>query len=101
MVHLMLSKNFHRWSKEIGPAFLILIFTIIVSIFLGEFVYLKGWEAIYRGFIRFFRITLFLCLPLYLLLPIYSKLVFVFRRKRGIFIQIEEKQELEIRPIKH
>lgn len=101
MVHLMLSKNFHRWSKEIGPAFLILIFTIIVSIFLGEFVYLKGWEAIYRGFIRFFRITLSLCLPLHLLLPIYSKLVFVFRRKRGIFIQIEEKQELEIRPIKH
>ena len=101
MLRLMLSKNFHRWFKETGPAFLILIFTIIVSILLGGFAFLRGWEAIYRGFVRFFRITLFLCLPLYLLLPIYSKLGFVFRRKRVILIQIEGKQDLEIRPIKH
>jgi hypothetical protein len=101
MVHLMASKNFHRWFKEVGYAFLILVFTIVVSIFLGEFAFLKGWEAIYRGFIRFFRITLFLCFPLYLLLPIYSKLGFVFRRMKGVLIQIEGKQELEIHPIKH
>jgi len=101
MVHLMPSKNFYRWFKEVGYAFLILVFTIVVSIFLGEFAFLKGWEAIYRGFIRFFRITLFLCFPLYLLLPIYSKLGFVFRRMKGVLIRIEGKQELEIHPIKH
>jgi 4-amino-4-deoxy-L-arabinose transferase-like glycosyltransferase len=36
-----------------------------------------------------------------MLLPIYSKLGFIFRRKGGILIQVEEKQELEIRPLKH
>jgi hypothetical protein len=97
----MLSKNFHRWSKETGPAFLILIFTIIASIFWGEFTFLKGCDAIYHALVRFFRITLFLCLPLYLLLPVYSKLGFVFRKKRGILIQIEQKQDLKIHSIEH
>ena len=101
MVRLMLSKNFHHWSKEIGPAFLILILSMAFSTFSGQFTFLKGWESICRGFLRFFRTTLFLCLPLYLLLPIYSKLGFIFRRKSGILIQIDEKQELEIRPLKH
>jgi hypothetical protein len=36
-----------------------------------------------------------------MLLPIYNKLGFVFQRMRGILIQIEGKQELQIRPIKH
>jgi hypothetical protein len=36
-----------------------------------------------------------------MLLPIYHKLGFVFRRMKGVLIQIEGKQELEIHPIKH
>ena len=101
MVHLMPSKNFHRWTKEIGHAFLILMITIVISILLGEFAFMRGWEAIYRGLLRFFRIALFLCLPLLLLSPIFSKLGFVMRRRKGIFLQIKGKQELEIYPMKH
>jgi hypothetical protein len=101
MVHLMRSKNFHRWSKEVGLAFVILILTIFASIFFGQFAFLKGWEAIYKGFLRFFRLTLLLCLPVYLLLPIYSQLGRVVRNRAGVLIQMEEKQELEIHPAKH
>jgi hypothetical protein len=101
MVQLIYSKKSHRWSKEVAPAIVILILTISFSVFLGEFTFLKGWEAVYRGFLRFFRTALFLCLPLYLLLPIYSKLGFIFRRKSGILIQIDEKREPEIRPLRH
>jgi hypothetical protein len=101
MVYLTLSKHFRRWSKEVGLAVFILLFSIILSIFLGEFTFLKGWESVYRGFVRFFRFTFSLCLPLYLLLPIFGKLGFVFRRMKGALIQIEGKQELEIHPIKH
>ena len=36
-----------------------------------------------------------------MLLPIYSKLGLVFRRMKGVLIQVEGKQELEIDPIKH
>jgi len=100
-IRLMLSINFHRWSKEVGHAILILIGTILFSLFSGEFAFLRGWESIYRGFFRFFHIALLLCLPLYMLLPIYSKLGLVFRRMNGILIQVDGKQELEIDPIKH
>lgn len=53
MVHLMVSRNFHRWSKEAGHAFLILIITIVVSILSGEFAFMRGWEAIYKDRISF------------------------------------------------
>ena len=97
----MLSKNLHRLSKEMGPTFLILIFTIIVSILLGQFTFSRGWESLYRGLVRFFRTTLFLCFPLFLLPLIFGKLGFVIQRRKEIFIQIKRKQALEIRPLKH
>jgi hypothetical protein len=101
MTHLMLSKNFHRWSKEAWPAFLILILSIAFSIFSGEFAFLRGWESLCRGFLRFFRTALFLCLPLFLLPSIFGNLGSLIRRREKIFIQIKRKQKLNIRPIKH
>jgi hypothetical protein len=78
-----------------------LILTISLSIFLGEFTFLKGSEAIYKGLLRFFRITLFLCLPLYLLLPVFGRLRKVVQRNNSSFLQMKEKQDLEIHPVKH
>ena len=101
MVHLMGSKNFHRWSKEMGLPFFVLFVTIALSVFLGEFTFLKGWEAVYKGFLRFLRITFLLCLPLLILLPIESKLGWVIRRRGGVLLQMEEKEDLEIHPMKH
>lgn len=101
MVRLIRSKKSHRWSKEIAPAILILIFTIFLSVFLGDFTFLKGSEAIYKGLFRFFRITLFLCLPFYFLFPVFGWLRKVVQRKKSAFLQVEEKQDLEIRPVKH
>ena len=101
MVQLICSKKSHRWSKEVAPAILILILTISLSIFLGEFTFLRGSEAIYKGLFRFFRITLLLCLPLYLLFPIFEGLGRVVQRKNEAFFQVKEKQELEIHPVKH
>ena len=101
MVQLICSNKLYRWSKEIAPAILILILTIFLSIFLGEFTFLKGSEAIYKGLFRFFRITLLLCLPLYLLFPIFEGLGRVVQRKNEAFFQVKEKQELEIHPVKH
>ena len=101
MIQLICSKKSHRWSKEVAPAILILILTISLSIILGEFTFHKGSEAIYKGLFRFFRITLLLCLPLYLLLPVFGRLGKVAQRKNSTFLQINEKQDLEIHPVKH
>ena len=101
MVQLICSKKLYQWSKEVAPAILILILTISLSIFLGKFTFLKGSEAIYKGLLRFFRITLPLCFPLYLLLPIFGTLGRVAQRKNEAFLQVKEKQDLEIHPVKH
>lgn len=93
--------KFRRWPKEVGHAVAILILTISLSVFLGNFTFLKGSEAIYKGLFRFFRITLLLCLPPYLLFPIFERLGQVVRRKDRGFLQLEEKQDLEIHPVKH
>jgi hypothetical protein len=101
MISLTSSNKFRRWSKEIGHAVVVLILTISLSMFLGDFTFHKGFEAIYKGLFRFFRITLLLCLPLYLLLPIFGRLGKVVQRKNSIFLQMKEKQDLEIHPVKH
>jgi len=95
------SNRFRRWSKEIGHAVAILILTICLSIFLGNFTFLRGSEAIYKGFFRFFRITLLLCLPLYLLFPIFRGLGRAVQGKEEAFLQVKEKQDLEIHPVRH
>ena len=101
MIYLTSSNKFRRWSKEIGHAVAILILTISLSIFLGEFTFLKGSDAIYKGLLRFFRITFLLCLPLYLLLPVFGRLGKAVQRKNSAFLQMKEKQDLEIHPLKH
>jgi hypothetical protein len=101
MISLIPSNKFGRWSKEIGHAVAILILTISLSVFLGDFTFLKGSEAIYKGLLRFFRFTLLLCLPVYLLLPVFGRLGQVAQRKDSAFFQVKEKQDLEIHPVKH
>jgi hypothetical protein len=101
MIQLTSSNKFRRWSKEIGHAVAILILTISLSIFLGDFAFHRGSEAIYKGLFRFFRITLLLCLPLYLVFPIFEGLGRVVQRKNEAFLQVKEKQDLEIHPVKH
>jgi hypothetical protein len=101
MISLTSSNKFHGWSKEIGHAVAILILTISLSIFLGEFTFLKGSEAIYKGLLRFGRVTLLLCLPLYLLLPIFGRLGKAVQRKNSAFLQMKEKQDLKLHPLKH
>jgi len=93
--------RFRRWSKEIGHAVVVLTLTISLSIILGDFTFLKGSEAIYKGLLRFSRITLLLCLPLYLLFPIFKGLGGVVKRENEAFLQVKEKQDLVIHPVKH
>ncbi len=101
MISLICSKKSRQWSKEVLPAILILILPIFLSVFLGEFTFLKGSEAISKGFLRFFRITLPLCIPLFLLLPIFKALGKVAQRQNEGFLQVKEKQDLETHFVKH
>ncbi|MGB9629831.1 MAG: hypothetical protein ACPL6D_14340 [Thermodesulfobacteriota bacterium] len=93
--------KFRQWSKEIGHAVAILILTISLSLFLGDFTFLRGSEAIYKALFRFLRIVLLLCLPIYLLFPIFNGLSKLVQRRNEAFIQFEDKEEINFHPIKH
>ena len=101
MIHSVHLKEFHRLSKEAVPVILILILSIAFSVLAGEFAFLRGWESLYRGFLRFFRTAFFLCLPLVLLPSIFRSLGSIISNRGKIFIQIKRKQRLDVRPAKH
>lgn len=87
-------------ARAISPALVVLFFTILLSGFFNNSTPIKGWEIIYRVFFRFFRFSLFLCLPLYAISPIYT---FVVNRLRKGLLQTEtvEGLELGLHPLKH
>lgn len=91
-------RSVYYLSKEISPALAVLFFAIFFSHFLDNLTLTKGWEVVYRALLRFFRLTLLLCLPLYVLSPIYS---FVVDKIRGKLLQTDKTKELRINPIKH
>jgi len=87
-----------RLTKEISPALIVLLFSILFSYFFDSFTVIKGWVIPLRAFIRFIRFTLLLCLPLYVLLPIYC---FFVARMRETLLQTENRQEPYIHTVKH
>jgi len=87
-----------HWSREMIPALLVFVFSIIFSLYLSDQSGFESLKVIYRVFLRFFRYTLFLCLPLYLLRPIYR---FILEKGKGGLIQLGHPREITINPLKH
>jgi hypothetical protein len=87
-----------HWSKEMLPALLVFSFSIIFSLYLSDHSASGSWAVVYRVFLRFFRYTLLLCLPLYLSRPIYR---FILEKKKGVLIQLGHPIEIIIHPLKH
>ena len=86
------------WLTAIAPALLVLLFTVAFSAFFGGPHLLKGWQAIWKTFLRFFRFTLVLCLPLYTLVPMYG---FIVERMKEHLLQIEKKRDFTTHRLKH
>ena len=98
MVFQLTRSKVYRFLKEISPALAVLFFAIFFFIYADNLPLIQGWEVILWALFRFFRLTLLLCLPLYVLSSIYR---FVVDKIRGKLLQIEKIQELHINPIKH
>jgi hypothetical protein len=98
MVRLRPKETARRWSKEMIPVFLVFAFSIIFSLYLGDHSASGGWTVVYRTFLRFFRFTFLLCLPLYVLSPIYK---FVLEKGKKSLLQLAQPKVLIIDPLKH
>jgi hypothetical protein len=98
MAQFKIKETAGHWSREMIPGFLVFLFSIIFSLYLSDQSGPEGWKVVYRVFLRFFRYTLFLCLPLYLLKPIYR---FILEKGKGSLIQLGHPREIIINPLKH
>jgi hypothetical protein len=98
MVQSKIKETGGRWYREMIPAVLVFIFSIIFSLYIGDHFISGGWKIVYRILLRFFRYTLLLCLPLYLLRPIYR---FILEKGKGGLIQLGHPGEITIHPFKH
>jgi hypothetical protein len=98
MALVKIKEKVGHWSKEMLPAFLVFLFSLLFSLYLSDHTASGSWKVVYRVFLRFFRYTLLLCLPLYLLQPIYE---FILQKGKGALFQLKNPTVLTIHPLKH
>jgi hypothetical protein len=81
------NKKWHTQSVRLfWPVFLVLAANLVVSTFIGRFTFIGGAEALWKVPFRYFRVSLILIIPLFLL-PILSIFVgrfFTFRHRELI-----------------
>ena len=86
--------------KLMWPAMIVLLLTLLISAFFTEFTFIAGLESFWKIFLRFFRLSLVLTLPL-LLLPHICSMVERFSNKRNWhLIHIKEERDRTISLLK-
>lgn len=98
MPHLKSMEIARRWSREMIPVFLVFSFSLGFSLYLSDHSASESWKVVYRVFLRFFRYTLLLCLPLYLMRPIYK---FILEKGKETLIQLGHPEAKTIHPLRH
>jgi hypothetical protein len=83
----------------IWPALVILLTTLVISVFFTEFTFVSGMKAIWLVFLRFFRLLLFLTLPLLFLSQIFSMSERFLHVSNWELVQIKEEMRRNIPPL--
>jgi len=101
MMTLLKSKSIEETIKEMGPALVILLTTLVISTFITEFTFNFGLKAIWKTLFRFLRLSLLLTLPLLLLPSVCSGIEGFFNRGKRFLIQAQEDRGTAIHPLKN
>ena len=101
MMTLLRSKSIEETIKEMGPALVILLTTLVISTFITEFTFNFGLKAIWKTLFRFLRLSLLLTLPLLLLPSVCSGIEGFFNRGKRFLIQAQEDRDTAIHPLKN
>jgi hypothetical protein len=96
----VVNKQVLNWSKDLAPAVLVLLVSIIYAILYGDFAPLTKWHvAAWMAPLRFARFTFLLCIPLFVLPKIYR---FAVRKMADTLIRINRRQRhATVDPFKH
>jgi hypothetical protein len=101
MVALFRKKSPTENIREMGPALAILLTTLIISTFITEFTFTFGGQAVWKTLLRFFRLSLVLTLPLFLLPGICATIQGFFNRGNRQLVRVQEDRDTAIHPLKN
>jgi len=101
MVELLEKKSLKKNMKELGPALVILLATLIISTFITEFTFNFGLKAVWKTLFRFLRLSLLLTLPMFLLPGICSVMERVLNRGKRYLIHVHDDRNIAVRPLKN
>jgi hypothetical protein len=87
--------------KAIWPAFIVLIFTFIISVFFTEFTFVSGAKAAWLIILRFFRLLLILLLPLLCLPWVFTLTSYFFQKGAMELVQLQQERNQEITLLKN
>ena len=87
--------------KASWPALLVLTFTFIISVFFTEFTFVSGAKAAWLVFLRFFRLSLILLLPLLCLPWVFTLTNHLFRKGSRELVQLKQERNQNISPLKN
>jgi hypothetical protein len=83
---MVIPDNLKEYLQDLAPALLVFLFSTLLAVSIFPLTSATGWFAVYKMVTRLFRLTLFLCLPLYVLRHLYG---FVVKRMRRRLLQID------------
>jgi hypothetical protein len=101
MVKLLSKKSLKENMKELGPALVILLATLIISTFITEFTFNFGLKALWKTLFRFLRLSFLLTLPMLLLPGICSVVEGVFNRGKRYLIQVQGDHDTGVHSLKN
>lgn len=87
-----------RFLRDTGPAIVLLLFTAVLSLFLGATWFPPGWLSVSVTLVRFIRFTLLLCLPLVALPFLYRC---TLTRMRRFLVDAGQGSDLSVHPVTH
>jgi hypothetical protein len=106
-IHIMLAKVIISLQKALSesirmmwPGAVVLLSSLLISAFFTEFTFIAGLESFWKIFLRFFRLSLVLTLPLLLLPFICSIIQRLLNKRNWHLIHIREEQDHTINPLK-
>jgi hypothetical protein len=86
------------WLKDTSPALIVFFGSILFFFLTGKLTSVYFQDVLIKSIIRLVRFTIFLCLPIFLIFPVYN---FIIERTKGVFLQIECQEKLQIHPLTH
>ena len=101
MVAILSKQSLAENIREMGPALVILLATLMISTFITEFTFTFGLNAVWKTLFRFLRLSVFLSVPLFLLPGVCAAIQGFFNCGNRQLVRVRGDRDTAIHPLKN